>query len=346
MHQPVRRHNRCLHLFIAVTVAASAAMGCRNQTPEDAEPAEEDVGQDATVEKSMGEQATEETVYRSEYFVFVSFEANDALIMPVDLNWEATESDGVFLELKAWRGALDEQPWPMRYVTTTREETQPVEDWRDLELGDHFAWSGASDTLTVDIEGAPTALMLSGFGGATSVATQTPSGGSIVLEAGVGRAGAPAAMADGWILHETVRMARPIKQTRDVPMFGRYHWFVVAGPDGETLYWFVDNAIDDPAFEQHRAARWTRGEQGWAVAQTEEFALEVVTTKEDAQSGRGAVPVQWRITCEEWGLDEVVVTQTHHTGYGPERDSGKALYRQGLVRGERLHGMIELILED
>lgn len=281
----------------------------------------------------------EEIKYRSDYFVFVAKDASSPLILPIDINWEPRGARETYLELKAWRGET-QAPWPMRYVTESRPNSAPS-SWRQLELGPHFKYARDKQTLSVDVRGNTSSIVLPETH--APIEHGTPFGGSSKVSVAMTTVDGDV---PGWLIHEEVRLAELVKQEGAASPFGIFHWFVLGDPESGDFYLFIDNIAADASAKQHAAMRWRPDGERWSVEQSEDFTLEILDVVADSESARASVPRRWKITAPGWGVDEVLEVGAGHTGYGGEKPSGKALYKQAWVEGARLHGMIELILED
>ena len=153
----------------------------------------------------------------------------------------------------------------------------------------------------------------------------------------------------GWLLRERVRLDERIKDS-DAPRFGRFFWFVCSLGDA-----FLLLKQDD---QRQFAALWRGGPNGTLGTPVElsEFDFRITENRPDESSGREHVPTAFGIDLRPWQLQLQLRTEAHHTGTGPDRKSGKALYRQATVVGQArvtdvgvavpIHGMLELILEN
>lgn len=284
-----------------------------------------------------------DTTYRSDYFVFVSADADAPRVVPVDLNWEPAPG-GTLLEYKAWDGREEPAVWPIRYVRDERQGVEPPCRWEQLPLGPHFAWSSGPGTLSADVEGARVSLAIPEFSPSSSFVSQKPSGATSTYS--VARTTLDGDT-PGWLIHERVRLPEIVKASGSRPLFGRFHWFALGDAETGRFYLFVDDTAPDGATTSHEAVRWTPGEQGeWRVESTSAFTLEETRAVPEGVSGRQDVPVAWRITSPAWGVDATLETGSGHTGHGERVGKGRALFRQALATGPGLHGMIELILMD
>lgn len=323
-------------LFICAVFASLALFfsGCKGSQGN----ANADVKTSATHEPEAAP-AKDQTKYRSDYFVFVGEDADRPLIIPVDINWEPRADRETFIELKAWRGESTD-PWPMRYVTESRPVSAPS-SWKQLDLGPHFRYAEGNRTLSVDVQGKLLELALPET--QSPVEHETPFGGSSKVT--VARTTADGDI-PGWLIHEEVRLNKLVKKEGAVSPFGVFHWFVLGDPESGDFYLFIDNDSADASARQYTAVRWHRDDRRWSAERSEDFTLEILDVEEDKESARERVPRRWKISAPGWGIEDVLEVGPGHTGYGGAKPSGKALYKQAWVKGGRLHGMIELILED
>ena len=76
--------------------------------------------------------------YHSDYFVFVSDDGKPPLVVPVDFNWEGGGQGPLFVELKAWWGSKERDPWPILYDTSTYEGRSAPQHWFRVPLREGF----------------------------------------------------------------------------------------------------------------------------------------------------------------------------------------------------------------
>jgi hypothetical protein len=277
--------------------------------------------------------------YYSDYFVFIADDGGAPLVIPMDANWRPTET-GFSTELKAWHGTRD--AWPIRYEQDTHGLSGgkiPTEIWQ-LPSVAGFVFNEREISLTV--AGAPSLrIALPKQSDWVSAPNADDNQGLFVAKTVVVVEGQTRR---GFLLYERIR--RQPNQSGgggDGPGFRRFHWMPLV-IDG-ALYHFKDNSGSQSAL------RWIERNSSLVAEQGGPFTFEVQKNESDSQSGRAEVPQVLRIRYAPWSVDVVVESSGHQTGYGPQRDSGLALYRQSLLEStsgspEQAVGMLELILDD
>lgn len=280
--------------------------------------------------------------YFSDYFVFVGADPTSPLIVPIDINWEPRPDGQIYTELKAWRGT--ESDWPMRYHTGTAALPAGAPfptQWSDVPATAGFGFAPGQLRITGEEVGS---LELPVPSEGMRYARTPEPGMSITYEVSRTTLQDAGRVVPGWLIHERVELDRLVKVEGLGPMFGRYHWIPVVTPDA--LYLFNH---DDQ--RPNKAVRWQLEGDAPRVDAVDAFQFEVTATEADAGSGRSAVPTGWTIGVESWSFSATFTAKAGHTGYGPDRDHGKALYRQATLvgtdgQGRPAVGMLELILED
>jgi hypothetical protein len=278
--------------------------------------------------------------YLSDYFVFLSSDPAAPLIVPVDINWEPRPNGQLFTELKAWRGTAT--PWGVAYQKSTQPLAGPYpKSFAEVPATGGFAFSAGR--IEVRAAGLDLAIEVPPDGDAAAFREEL-AGAKEILSAARATAYDGGRAVSGWLIHERFEEAHLIKTADAPPELSHFHWIPLVAADG--LYLFRD----DEKLGQ-RALRWAESGGRLEVASLASFAFTESGHAEDAGSGRARVPVAWTISAPEWGFRAELSSSAGHTGYGPKRASGRALYRQALVRGkdgagQPLYGMVELILED
>jgi hypothetical protein len=279
--------------------------------------------------------------YRSDYFVFLSADPADPLIVPVDINWEPRPGEGLFTELKAWRGTAE--PWRMAYHTGT----QPLagrpypRSFAEVPATAGFSFSTELLALRSKELGEISLRIPPEKEGATFQEERAE--GKEVLTAYRTTVTLDGRAIPGWLIHERFEVQRLVKTPDAAVDFERFHWIPLVAEGG--LYLFRSDR------EGQLAVRWREEDGRLGASSLAAFTFREERQAPDPQSGRAQVPVAWTIEAADWGLRAELASGAGHTGYGPQRKSGKALYRQALVQGKDgqgkpLHGMVELILED
>ena len=92
--------------------------------------------------------------YYSDYFVFLSDDDSDPLVIPIDFNWSPIK-DGMNQEFKGWHGTQLE--WPIAYFvkdTVLKDCNIPQETWEHAD-NSFFRFDKTSRQIHLDLENAP-----------------------------------------------------------------------------------------------------------------------------------------------------------------------------------------------
>ena len=197
--------------FVWILVASCLSMSCQSVSDGAREPAE--------VSAPDGGCRDDTSLYRSDYFVFVSMDASAPRVVPIDLNWEPAQG-GTLVEYKAWDGRAQATTWPIRYVRETREGVEPACDWTQLELGPHFAWSADEGLLRVDVEGEAVALEVPEFSASSAHERERASGVTSAYSVAKATLNGDT---PGWLVHERVHLSELVKAEGSRSPFGRFH---------------------------------------------------------------------------------------------------------------------------
>jgi hypothetical protein len=280
----------------------------------------------------------------SDYFVFISRSPDDPLIVPLDINWEWMGGNRVFREVKTWWGT--EGDWIYDALVEPARIRAFPETWQQVPGGRGFSWSPGQWRVAVENGAGRFTLIMDPFEERGAVET-SGSGGFKVLNLAEGRIEKADRTIEGYVIHEQIRSATERKTGTREP-FGRFTWIPLVTAD--RVFLFTTRG------ENQSLIRWVREGRGFTA--DDGFTYEYIETRLEAEteSGRGDVPVAWRITVPELKLTFDFEGKGHHTGYGEPTDGQKPLYREQLAQGRarlpdsgrsfETHGMIELILED
>ena len=275
--------------------------------------------------------------YYSDYYVFISDDSSEPLVVPIDINWYPKEN-GYGTEFKGWYGTIKD--WPIAYETkdvSTNISDMPKESY-EHKNSKYFEFRPSIKRIIAKIEEAPkmeisvppkSEWVLAPL---DSDIHDTYAFKASILIDGNKRA--------GWMLYERIRM---IKDSGGGPdHFEAFYWMpLVVNGD---LYHFTKHR------DELAAVRW----YGGTTVQAEilrNFQFDIIETVSDSLSKRSDIPKSVQILAPEWNLDIVLKSLGEQVGHGKMFPKGLAFYRQSmLLSTERSKnsgfGMMELILED
>ncbi|MFK7783924.1 MAG: hypothetical protein AB8B56_02350 [Crocinitomicaceae bacterium] len=273
--------------------------------------------------------------YYSDYFVFVSDDGGSELVVPVDFNWSPTLT-GYEKEFKSWYGTDNE--WPISYQKVDIESCAcdiPQEIWQH-DNDQNLQMNEATREVTSCVDNYPPVKI--------SLPEeidwiQMPSAqGEKEIYGFRTSAEVQGATRDGWIIYERIRVDASSGFGGD---FTAFYWVpIVINGD---FYYFQQHGSDKSA------SRWINGS---SVADTNSnFTISILSTTQDATSGRNNIPQELHITSSDWGVDIILESTGAQVGYGQSFPNGLAYYRQSMLKSTAAsstagHGMFELILED
>lgn len=276
--------------------------------------------------------------YYSDYFVFVSDEGSEPLVIPIDVNWRPGE-DVYEEEFKGWYGT--EEEWPIAYHVLERPLENcmiPQETWEHLD-NEFYKFNKSNRTINLQLTDQPGIKLyipeseewiLMPF---ESERKHIYAMRSLVEVDGVSKT--------GWMIYERIR---------------RTNGELSGNLDFKTFFWIpiiVDNAFYH--FEQHgdfqTATKWYLEDQLIVVDTSHSFTLDIDSTSTDEFSGRNNIPEIIQILASKWNLEIILESSGSQIGYGPEFPNGLAYYRQSLIQSTEGssrsgYGMLELIIEN
>ncbi|MDH4127499.1 MAG: hypothetical protein OEV44_02010 [Spirochaetota bacterium] len=284
--------------------------------------------------------------YFSDYFVFISSDEGDPLIIPVDINWHQDKPKSISAEFKAWYGT--NKPWPIIYDIKKRqlEEKFPV-DWTNVKPINKIQWSSNGETIEIDFSNIGKVKLFIKKPDISSTIQNKPDDNIIITSTAVKTKIETAnGLRHGWLIHENVRkLSETIKNDSSPSAFSRFHWIPLVYKDN--LYLFIKDGKG-----KQNAIHWYQFMDIVKFKQTNEFNFTETSLNHDLNSKRNDVPTSWKIDIPLWKLTLTLNSNDGHTGYGSINKKGeKALYRQALMTGKTngnfsVHGMLELILSD
>lgn len=273
--------------------------------------------------------------YYSDYFVFVSDDGGSELVVPVDFNWSPTLT-GYEKEFKSWYGTDNE--WPISYQKIDIESCDcdiPQEIWQHSD-DQYLQLDESSRQVTSCVDNSPPVKITLPE---EIDWIQMPSApGAKEIYGFRTTAEVQGATRDGWIIYERIRANPSSGFGGD---FTAFYWIpIVINGD---FYYFQQHGNDKSG------SRWINGS---SVADTNSnFNITVLSTTQDATSGRNNIPQELHITSNDWGVDIILESTGAQVGYGQSFPNGLAYYRQSMLKSTSSsnmigHGMFELILED
>ncbi len=275
-------------------------------------------------------------LFYSDYFVFVADDGDSPLVIPMDVNWNPTDS-GYRTELKSWYGTTNE--WPIAYTltdTVTDLCEVPQEAWEHCNTN-YFQFNESTREIISTIWGAPE-LRLTIPEQEHWVKTQ---GNDNILIYGCKTiAKVDGSTRSGWLIYERIRREQGSQSFGD---FEAFYWLPLV-IDGNFYH-----------FEQHKdeqmATRWTENNGIVEVSTIPSFNLNILGVSSDPVSGRENIPDTLQVLAPEWNIDISMVSTGSQVGHGPEFPNGLAYYRQSLLESlpgsvTSGYGMLELILEN
>ena len=277
--------------------------------------------------------------YYSDYFVFISDDPTQPLVIPYDLNWSPTEN-GYQIEFKGWYGTQSD--WPIAYLKQEYKAESsdiPQAFFQHKNIA-QFGISAVTRQLALNIQDSP------------SISLYVPEDKEFIAIPNSTRKTISAArtsvlvdekIVTGWLLHENIRAPKVINEKNKFGEFTTFFWvpIIVNG----NLYHFEQHG------EEQTANRW-RNENGQLLLDTVTyFHLDIKKTIKDTTSGRSHIPNVISLTVPDWQLSVELESGGSQVGYGDEFPNGLAYYRQSLLTStihskSKAHGMLELIIEN
>ena len=273
--------------------------------------------------------------YYSDYFVFISDDSLDPLVVPVDLNWSPSYG-GYDLEFKAWYGT--DSDWPINYLLKTESLSEKKFPQEVFEHKDQagFEFDSVKNLINLDIPNSPHIEFI--FPEESSwVLAPSPDTSRKMTFATKAFIRVNELERKGWMIYERIRSKRRLDQ--EARNFSSFYWiplvvngnlfhFEKHGDEKSTFYW-------DNNFSQF----------------SEIFQFEILSEEFDSISGRDNIANSIRIKSSSWDIDIILLSSGAQVGYGPAFPNGLAYYRQSLLTStdssaDKGIGMMELILED
>ncbi|MFT5821301.1 MAG: hypothetical protein ACI8ZM_002553 [Crocinitomix sp.] len=275
-------------------------------------------------------------LYYSDYFVFVSDDGGEPLIVPMDINWTPTET-GYNSEFKGWYGTNEE--WPIGYYLNDSIVDLcevPQESWGHAD-GPYFQFDASNRQVISTIWEAPEIQLTIPE---SNNWIQTPAATSKAIYGCQTTATVDGELRSGWLIYERIRREELGGSFGD---FEAFFWIPVV----------VDGVFYH--FEQHRGeqlvSKWEDVGGEITVSTLPNFDLTILGESEDATSGRTNIPDTINVIAADWGLNLKMASTGSQVGHGPSFPNGLAYYRQSLLVStddseDTGHGLLELILED
>ncbi len=275
-------------------------------------------------------------LYYSDYFVFVSDDGEEPLIVPMDINWTPTET-GYNSEFKGWYGTNEE--WPIGYFLNDSIVDLcevPQESWEHAN-GEYFQFDAANREVISTIWGAPELRLKIPE---SNEWIQTPAAHSKAIFGCQTTVKVDGNLRSGWLIYERIRRESSGGSFGD---FEAFFWIPVV----------VDGVFYH--FEQHQGeqlvSKWEEIDGEITVSTLPYFELDILAESEDATSGRTNIPDTINVVAAPWSLNLKMASTGSQVGHGPMFPNGLAYYRQSLLIStedseDNGHGLLELILED
>lgn len=275
-------------------------------------------------------------LYYSDYFVFVSDDEGEPLIVPMDINWTPTET-GYNSEFKGWYGT--NETWPIGYYLNDSIVDLceiPQESWEHAD-GPYFQFDIANRTIISTIWEAPEIRLTIPE---SNNWIQTPASTSKAIYGCQTTATVAGEIRSGWLIYERIRREESGGSFGD---FEAFFWIPVV----------VDGIFYH--FEQHSGeqlvSKWEDVGGEITVNTLPNFDLTVLGESEDPTSGRTNIPDTINVVAPDWGINLKMASTGSQIGHGPLFPNGLAYYRQSLLLStgdseDSGHGLLELILEN
>ena len=275
--------------------------------------------------------------YYSDYFVFISDDSSNPIVIPMDFNW-STKKEGYEIEFKSWYGT--KKNWPITYTKNSiKSDTKEIpQESFEHKNSNGFVFNSKENKITVKIPLSPKITLTIPKKEEWILA---PAKSKIHKDIYASKTSIEikGKKKIGWILYERIRWKKD-----EIIEFG----------DFEAFFWvpiIVNGNLYH--FEQHRdekiAYKWTKDSKKITVSTISDFNITIIKNTKDNKSGRKAIPKELQITAKNFNI--LLASKGQQVGYGKKYPKGLAYYRQSLLVSKKEskfngYGMLELILED
>lgn len=278
-------------------------------------------------------------LYYSDYFVFISDDIQQPLVVPYDLNWSPT-AKGYEVEFKGWYGT--QADWPIAYLKH-HYQSSPADipsEYDQHQNIKQFAISPVTGELSLNIAGSPQVVLQIPE---EEAFIAIPNSKRKTISAAKTVASVDGKVVSGWLLHEKIRASKTTNKDQSFGEFTTFFWIPII-VDGK-LYHFEQHA------DKQTANRWSEQNGKIVIESAPDFELKITATIDDETSKRKHIPNTLVVNVPQWQFSVELESGGAQVGYGDEFPNGLAYYRQSMLTSTphskvKAYGMLELIIEN